>query len=236
MISMENKFLNKNLFLRIISAIIMIVISGFCLTRSSFTFSIFILVVTIVSYLEWFTVVSNNLDEQKPESYKKYMIFWGVLGLIAILPSSASMLYLKDINGTQSIVYIISIIAATDIGAYFFGKSIGGPKLAPSISPGKTISGSIFGILSSIIIGSIFYFIEYFKEMDLSYSKLILITLIVSILSQIGDLLESAFKRKFGVKDSSNLIPGHGGFLDRIDGFLLSMPFFAIMHFMNFIK
>ena len=233
---MENKFLNKNLFLRIISAIVMIGIAGSCLMKSSFTFSLFILIVTIVSYLEWFTVVSNNLDKQEPENYKKYMIFWGIIGLIAILPASASMLYLRDIDSIQSIIYIVSIIAMTDIGAYFFGKLIGGPKLASKISPGKTISGAIFGILSSIAIGSIFHLMKYFKEMEISYSKLMIITIVISILSQVGDLLESAFKRKFGVKDSSNLIPGHGGFLDRIDGFLISAPFVAIMHFIYMIK
>jgi hypothetical protein len=99
---MENKFLNKNFFLRIISATIMAGITGFCLMKSSFTFSILILVITIISYLEWFTVISNNLDKQEPENYKKYMVFWGIFGLIAILPSSASLLYLRDIDGIMA--------------------------------------------------------------------------------------------------------------------------------------
>ena len=229
----NNKFLNKNLFLRIISAVVMTGITAFCLMKSNFAFSIFILIITIFAYFEWFTVVSNKLSEQDPEHYAKYMMSWGVIGLIFILPSSASMLYIRDIDGIKYIIYLFCVVASTDIGAYFFGKWIGGPKLAPSISPGKTISGAVFGIFTATMAVSILFFTQYLS--DIGYLKLMLITIVISILSQIGDLLESAFKRKFGVKDSSNLIPGHGGFLDRMDGFLISTPAFAIMYFMNII-
>lgn len=229
----QPKFLNKNLFLRIISGIIMASIATFCITKNSFTFSLFILVVAIISYLEWFTIVTNKLINQEFDNYKKYTMFWGVLGLITILPSSASILYLRYIDGIHSIVYLILIVASTDIGAFFFGKLIGGPKLAPSISPGKTISGAFFGIISSLGTATILFLIKYFEA---NYIQLLIITAIISIASQVGDLLESAFKRNFGVKDSGKLIPGHGGFLDRIDGFLISAPILMIVYFLDLIK
>ncbi len=229
----QSKLLNKNLFLRIVSGVIMASIATFCITKNSFTFSLFILVIAIISYLEWFTIATNKLINQEFDNYKKYIMFWGVLGLIAILPSSASILYLRYIDGIHSIVYLILVVASTDIGAFFFGKMIGGPKLAPSISPGKTISGAFFGVISALSVATALFFIKYFA---ISYQKLLIITAILSVSSQIGDLLESAFKRNFGVKDSGKLIPGHGGFLDRIDGFLISAPILMIVYFLDLMK
>lgn len=230
----ENKFLNKNFFLRVISSVVLTSVMAFCLLKNTFTFSLLILLISIVSYFEWFSIVSNKLADQDPNRYTKYLMFWGILGLIAILPSSAAFLCLRYINGIHSIIYLVLTVAATDVGAYFFGRLIGGPKLAPSISPGKTLSGAIFGILSAMGVASILFVFKYFSE--ILYLHLMIITVIISVSSQIGDLMESAFKRHFGVKDSSNLIPGHGGFLDRIDGFLISAPIFLIMYFLDLVR
>ena len=143
------------------------------------------------------------------------------------------MLYLRYISGIDKIFYMILVIIATDIGAFIFGKIIGGPKLAPSISPGKTISGSISGIVVAIICAIILKLTGY---IIIEYKSLIIITVTLSIVSQIGDLIESKFKRHFGVKDSSNLIPGHGGFLDRADSFLLTAPVFMIIIIFDLFK
>jgi CDP-diglyceride synthetase len=227
------EILNKNFFLRIVSGIILGGVSIFCIIQGNFYFSIFILIVSIISYLEWFSISTNKLEEKELIEYKKYISFWGISGLILILPCAISMLYLRYISGVEMIFYMILVIISTDIGAFIFGKLIGGPKLAPSISPGKTISGSTSGIVVAVISALILKFIGY---INIEYKILIITTIILSIFSQIGDLIESSFKRHFGVKDSSNLIPGHGGFLDRVDSFLLTAPIFMIINIFDLFK
>ena len=112
------------------------------------------------------------------------------------------------------------MIWATDIMAFFIGKTFGGPKIAPKISPNKTISGAIGGILASIVIGIINSW--FFSGDNLLF--FIVASAFLSIIEQISDLLESKIKRIFGVKDSGSIIPGHGGVLDRLDGIILTAP------------
>lgn len=121
-------------------------------------------------------------------------------------------------SGFASIVFLFAVVWATDIFAYFAGKSIGGPKLAPSISPGKTWSGAIGGTVCGIIAGLVagWYFNGH------SMPALAFLALGMSVAGQVGDLLESRLKRIFGVKDSGNLIPGHGGVLDRVDALVIA--------------
>ena len=112
-----------------------------------------------------------------------------------------------------------------DTGAWFFGKNFGKRKLWPKISPNKTLMGLIGGVLTSLVISNIciYFMFDTFKiELVLSIAAL-------GLFAQIGDLIESKMKRQLGVKDSSNLIPGHGGIYDRIDSLIFIAPFFAIM-------
>lgn len=111
-------------------------------------------------------------------------------------------------------LWLIAVVAATDIGGYFAGRFIGGPKIFPRISPKKTWSGTVGGWLLAMVVSGIFLASGH------GTPALLLLTLIVSMASQAGDLAESSMKRRAGVKDSSNLIPGHGGLLDRFDGLL----------------
>jgi phosphatidate cytidylyltransferase len=111
-------------------------------------------------------------------------------------------------------LFIFATVWATDIFAYFVGRAIGGAKLAPRISPGKTWSGAIGGAIAAVIAGTAVVW-SFFSADGLWIPAL---TLVLSICSQIGDLFESFIKRRFGVKDSSHLIPGHGGVMDRVDG------------------
>lgn len=113
------------------------------------------------------------------------------------------------------------IIGAGDIGAYLVGRRIGGRKLAPSISPKKTVSGAVGGIIASIIVG-----LAVAPHIAPLNPNPIIAAMIIGALGQVGDLYESYFKRKLDVKDSSDLIPGHGGFLDRFDGYLFVIPVF----------
>lgn len=129
------------------------------------------------------------------------------------------------------ILYALLIVWTTDSGAYLIGRKIGKHKLAPMISPNKTWEGSIGGTLASVIIVGlyVFFFHTHFKY---NVVLMIILTLIFSIGGQFGDLVESSFKRHYGVKDSGKILPGHGGILDRFDSLLFVLP---LMHFAGLI-
>jgi phosphatidate cytidylyltransferase len=121
-------------------------------------------------------------------------------------------------HGFAAMLFIFAVVWATDILAYFVGRAIGGPKLAPPISPGKTWSGAIGGAISAVIAGTLVHMIFF----PLNGLWVPAIALVLSVFSQVGDLFESFIKRRFGVKDSSRLIPGHGGVMDRVDGLVFA--------------
>jgi phosphatidate cytidylyltransferase len=126
--------------------------------------------------------------------------------------------------GLVYIFYSLFIIWATDSGAYFIGKSLGKHKLWPEISPNKTVEGFAGGVVCAVIVAVLFVFIA---KLDLI---LVGITIVLSIFGQIGDLVQSAFKRHFNVKDSGNILPGHGGILDRFDSLLFVWPLLHFFH------
>ena len=127
--------------------------------------------------------------------------------------------------GLVYLFYSIFIIWATDSGAYFIGRAIGKRKLWPEISPNKTIEGSLGGVVCALIVAFLF---SAFTDIEASFLQLAIITVILSIFGQIGDLVESALKRHYDVKDSGNIMPGHGGMLDRFDSLLFVWP---LLHF-----
>ena len=129
----------------------------------------------------------------------------------------------------EIILLVLVIVISTDIGAYFFGKFIGGPKALKKISPNKTISGILGGILLAIFNSTM----VFPQEINMKF-KFITLIIFLSLCSQIGDFLESYFKRKYNLKESSNLIPGHGGLLDRTDGFLFLLNVVFILNLINF--
>ncbi|MCM3765733.1 MULTISPECIES: phosphatidate cytidylyltransferase [Bacillaceae] len=131
---------------------------------------------------------------------------------------------------TAGIVYIfysLFIIWATDSGAYFIGKAMGKKKLWPEISPNKTVEGSLGGVVCAVIVA---VFFGLFSEFNASLITIMGITVVLSIFGQIGDLVQSAYKRHFGVKDSGNILPGHGGILDRFDSLLFVLPLLHLFH------
>ncbi|WP_370930940.1 phosphatidate cytidylyltransferase [Bartonella sp. DGB1] len=146
--------------------------------------------------------------------------YWSAFGLLyAALPMvSLALLRVGSDGNIYLILYLFLVVWASDIGGYIFGKAIGGKKLAPYLSPNKTISGSIGSFLFSVIIAILF---SYFYCNSL-YLNLIWLAVILSFFVQVGDIGESAIKRYFRVKDSSNLLPGHGGFMDRFDGLIVA--------------
>jgi phosphatidate cytidylyltransferase len=141
---------------------------------------------------------------------------------------AAIVLRLDAAKGFVALMFIFLVVWAADIGGYFAGRSIGGPKLWPSVSPKKTWAGAIGGFVASLIVAA------PFAAFDLGRTgALLLLGAVLSVVSQLGDLFESAVKRRFGVKDSSHLIPGHGGLMDRLDGFVAAVVLAAILGYLR---
>ena len=128
--------------------------------------------------------------------------------------------------GTVLVMLPIALTWATDTGAYFFGRTFGRHKLIPSVSPGKTVEGAIGGVLVAVIAAWLYvsFLLRPFAQLSMLPVGLTVFAILVSIIAQVGDLAESLFKRDAGVKDSSTLLPGHGGILDRFDSLLFVLP------------
>jgi phosphatidate cytidylyltransferase len=145
---------------------------------------------------------------------------WSLLGIAYSVLPAWSMVWLRSdpTLGATALLYLLLVAWTTDTASYGGGRLIGGPKLAPRISPQKTWSGLLAGILAPALVG---YALGLFLQ-DTSAWRLALVSIVIAAACQAGDLGESAVKRRFGTKDMSNLIPGHGGLLDRIDGLLIA--------------
>lgn len=143
---------------------------------------------------------------------------WPGFGVVYLAAAGLAFVWLRghDEGGARIVLWLIAVVAATDVGAYFAGQAIGGPKLAPAISPKKTWAGLIGGMVLAVAVGAGAAALIGRETLW----QFALLGVALAITSQLGDLLESSLKRRFGAKDSSSLIPGHGGVLDRIDGLL----------------
>ncbi len=168
------------------------------------------------------------------QTRKSKLVLWYLLPVVWICSPVALLIILRfkisDSYGSQLIFFLLLVSAFNDICAYFGGKKFGKRPLAPKISPKKTIEGSVFGVIGGLLSGAIMA--QYAMPGLFPIWKLLIVIVIVTIASQMGDLCESKFKRYCQVKDSSNLIPGHGGLLDRIDGYLIALPVFIGMLFL----
>lgn len=133
-------------------------------------------------------------------------------------------------EGLAYVVYALVIVWTTDSGAYFIGRKLGRNKLWPEISPKKTIEGFVGGIVVALISAIIF---QWIANLDISWIALIVVSIVASIFGQLGDLVESAIKRHYGVKDSGKILPGHGGILDRFDSLLFVLPLLYFLHFIG---
>jgi phosphatidate cytidylyltransferase len=155
-------------------------------------------------------------------------------GVLYLGTALISVLYLRAAqHGAFALISLLLVVWSADVGAYLGGRFIGGPKLAPVISPGKTWSGALAGLLAGVIAGMVCARFGGFGASLVSMSKTAALSAAIVIASQLGDLLESAVKRRYGKKDSSQLIPGHGGLLDRLDAVLGAAFCLGVAYLMN---
>ena len=159
---------------------------------------------------------------------------WTAAGfLYAAAALMASLLVRRDVEmGFVALLFVLAVVWASDIGGYFAGRGIGGPKLWPKVSPKKTWAGAIGGFTASLAVALLVAIFDPHRGdplLALRTGPLLALAAVLSIAAQFGDLFESAVKRRFGVKDSSHLIPGHGGLMDRLDGFIAAIVLAAIL-------
>ncbi len=155
--------------------------------------------------------------------------FWLAFGVVYIGLAGLALIHLRgDAEaGLRNVVFLFLIVWSSDIGAYAAGRALGGPKLAPAISPNKTWSGAAGGLVSAMAVGALSAYVM--EPATVPLPRVLVIAAILGLLSQAGDLFESWIKRRFNVKDSSRLIPGHGGLLDRLDGVISAAPAAALL-------
>ena len=203
--------------MRIISSAVMAPIAIGIAWFGGWPFVLFWAAAACIVLWEWTRLVTRS---SRAGTYPAFAI-WMVAGLAyaGVLLLAPVILRRDPSLGFVAILFLFAVVWATDIAAYFAGRAIGGPKLWPAVSPNKTWSGAIGGTLGGVAAALIVV-----KVAGLVIAPmLVLVTLALSVASQAGDLLESALKREFGAKDSGDLIPGHGGLMDRLDGFLTAV-------------
>lgn len=151
---------------------------------------------------------------------------WIASGMLYLAMPLASLVVIRDVQGLGPVLWLIGVVIASDIGGYFAGRIIGGPKFWPSISPKKTWSGTAGGWALALVVG----FVYWAFGSTIGFGESLVFSVVLAMAAQAGDLFESWLKRKAGIKDSSNLIPGHGGLLDRFDGLLAATTVYMLLH------
>ncbi len=222
---------NSDLATRTMSALVMLAVSGFALWAGGMAWMVFVLVIGIGVWFEW----SGLCLKMYPPGGKRTV--WRYGGAVYCGIACAVLLALRDMpEGMYTVLMIVGAVIGTDIGAYIFGRTIGGPKIAPRISPSKTWAGLLGGMTGATLVIVLMTYLEMRQSFDLEggfatsrscpslaseLPVLVVSGIVLAILAQAGDFFQSWMKRKAGVKDSGNLLPGHGGLFDRVDGLLL---------------
>jgi len=249
---------SSNLLTRIAAALVLAPIAIVCAYVGGWLWIALVTLATIGLLIEWQLVIGASREILATVSGAVALLIAGILlaigsietavmmlglGVVAVVVlapglrgwSGAGFLYtaaaqlasvlvrLDRAEGLVALILVLLVVWVTDIGGYFVGRGIGGPKLWPRVSPNKTWAGAIGGFVASLTVAAAFAACGYGKTWSM-----LLLGAALSIASQLGDLFESAIKRHFGVKDSSHIIPGHGGLMDRLDGFVAAIVLAAI--------
>lgn len=198
----------SDIWVRIGSALVLFAIAGAALWFGGLAFGLLLLVGGALVLVEWFQLVKAMTLGGGAR------IGFNILGPVLVLGAMAGLWFIRDALGMTAALWVFGMVWATDIGAYFAGRSFGGARLAPKISPSKTWSGLIGGMVAALIASATI------GDRAGIIGVPLWIGLFMGLLAQLGDLGESWMKRRAGVKDSGKLIPGHGGLFDRVDGVL----------------
>ncbi len=198
----------SDLWVRIGSAIVLFAIAGTALWFGGIAFGLLLLVGGALVLVEWFQLVKAMAVGSGAKTGLN------ILGPLLVLGAMAGLWFIRDALGMTAALWVFGMVWATDIGAYFAGRAFGGARLAPKISPSKTWSGLIGGMVAALIASATI------GDRAGIVGVPLWIGLFMGLLAQLGDLAQSWMKRRAGVKDSGKLIPGHGGLFDRVDGVL----------------
>ncbi|CAN7551364.1 phosphatidate cytidylyltransferase [Bradyrhizobium sp. LjRoot220] len=198
----------------VVSGVVALAVAGLCLAIGRIDAALVVLGIGLVA-VALITPAQRN---------------WSAAGFLyaAVAEIASVLLRLDSAKGFVALIFVLLIVWVTDSGGYFAGRGIGGPKLWPRVSPKKTWAGAIGGFAASLAVAGVFAVLDLGKALPL-----LMISGVLSVVSQLGDLFESAVKRRFGVKDSSQIIPGHGGLLDRLDGFVAAVAVAALFGFLR---
>ena len=208
----------RNLLMRVLAALVLIPVAVGVAYAGGWWWAALVTAISIGLFIEWRMIVGADRTG------------WVALGVVyaAAALAASVVVRLDPVWGFAALMFVLLIVWVTDIGGYFAGRGIGGPKLWPRVSPKKTWAGAIGGLVLSLAVAVGFAYYGVGRLVPL----LVLAT-VLTVVSQLGDLFESAVKRNFGVKDSSHIIPGHGGLLDRLDGYVFAVVAAALIGFVR---
>lgn len=195
----------NELLIRSLAGFVLILLALGAAFLGGYTFAVLAALASVMIFYEWRRLVAG------------WGFGWKVAGFVYALVPALALLWIRDRapHGLELLLWVFIVTWTTDIGAYFAGRAIGGPKLAPRISPNKTIAGLVGGMISAAAAG------YAWTELTRLSATLFWLAPLFALAAQAGDLFESWMKRKAGVKDSGNWLPGHGGALDRLDGLVV---------------
>ena len=202
----------NELLKRIISSIVLLPLILFIIIKGSYYFNIFVILCMFISIFEWLKIVKSN----------KYKFF----GILFLIISFVTIYKLRNIlSGEYFYLLFVTIVCiSTDLGGFIFGKLIKGPKLT-KLSPNKTYSGMLGSFILTIILTYLFFKSDFLNNSYNFTIEVMIFSIVISVVSQLGDIFISYFKRISKIKDTGKIIPGHGGLLDRIDGMIFAYPF-----------
>jgi phosphatidate cytidylyltransferase len=195
----------NELLVRSLAGFILILVALGAAVMGGYVFAVFVALASVMIFYEWRRLVAG------------WGFSWKAAGFVYALIPALSMLWIRDRapQGLELLLWVFIVTWTTDIGAYFAGRAIGGPKLAPQVSPNKTVAGLLGGMLSAALAG------YAWADLTSLSGTLFWLAPLFALAAQGGDLFESWLKRRAGVKDSGTWLPGHGGALDRLDGLVV---------------
>ena len=210
-----------DLGIRMLSALVLAPVALACVWVGGIAFTLVVAAIMLGLVIEWLALCRQPTARAAGALLRP-------AGLAYVAVAGGALLWLRDdpVAGRPDVLFLLLVVWAGDIGAYLVGRWIGGPRLAPRISPGKTWSGSLGGLFAAIAVGLL---AAHFIPGTATAWRGVLIAALLGVVAQAGDLLESFVKRRLEVKDSGHLIPGHGGLFDRLDGVLAAAPVAALL-------